>query len=142
MKKIISSKSLLVLLRIFIGFIFLWAFLDKTFGLGLSTKSAGAWIHGGSPTTGFLSHAVVGPLAPFFHTLAGVPFIDWMFMIGLLFVGVTLITNRFVKWGSLAGIAMLLLMYLSLLWPTTNPFIDEHLIYAIVLAYIAFVSEK
>ena len=42
-------------LRIATGFIFLWAFLDKLFGLGYSTASAKSWIHGGSPTKGYLS---------------------------------------------------------------------------------------
>lgn len=31
----------------------LWAFLDKTFGLGYSTRVAKAWVNGGSPTKGF-----------------------------------------------------------------------------------------
>ena len=60
------------------GFIFLWAFLDKTFGLGVATPADKAWIAGGSPTTGFLSNAVQGPFATFFNSLAGVPVVyDW-----------------------------------------------------------------
>jgi hypothetical protein len=39
-------------LRVALGVEFLWAFLDKTFGLGYATPSAKAWIHGGSPTKG------------------------------------------------------------------------------------------
>ena len=38
----------------------LWAFLDKTFGLHYSTPSSKAWIHGGSPTKGFLTSIDVG----------------------------------------------------------------------------------
>ncbi len=119
------------------GFIFLWAFLDKTFGLGVATARAQAWISGGSPTAGFLQFGVRGPLAGFFHGLAGMPAVDWLFMAGLLFVGLTLILNRFVKWGALAGSAMLLLMYLALLFPENNPFVDEHIIYILVLGLIA-----
>ncbi len=52
----------LIGLRLSLGFLFLWAFLDKTFGLGYSTPSAHAWIRGGSPPKGFLSGANVGPL--------------------------------------------------------------------------------
>ena len=38
---------------------------------------------------------------------------------------------------------MLLLMYLALLLPANNPFIDEHIIYILVLALIALnASEK
>jgi hypothetical protein len=50
-------------LRLSLGFLFLWAFLDKAFGLGYSTSSKDAWIRGGSPTKGFLSGADVGPPA-------------------------------------------------------------------------------
>ena len=126
-----------MLLRLSMGFIFLWAFLDKTFGLGVATARAQAWISGGSPTAGFLQFGVRGPLAGFFHGLAGMPAVDWLFMAGLLFVGLTLILNRFVKWGALAGSAMLLLMYLALLFPENNPFVDEHIIYILVLGLIA-----
>lgn len=142
MKKIISSQFLLAASRFLLGFIFMWAFLDKTFGLGFATKSPNAWIHGGSPTAGFLSNAVHGPFVNFFHKLSGLVVVDWLFMVGLLFVGVTLIMNRWTRWGSLAGIVMLLLMYLALLWPANSPFVDEHLIYAIFLAYIAVKSES
>jgi thiosulfate dehydrogenase [quinone] large subunit len=141
MKKIISSSVILSAARMLLGFVFLWAFLDKTFGLGFATKSANAWIRGGSPTTGFLSNAVQGPFVDFFHKLSGLMIVDWLFMFGLLFVGVTLIMNRWVKWGSVVGIIMLLLMYFALLWPANNPFVDEHLIYAVMLIYIGMKSE-
>jgi thiosulfate dehydrogenase [quinone] large subunit len=47
--------------RMLLGFTFLWAFFDKTFGLGYTTTSSNAWIHSGSPTYGFLAHVKVGP---------------------------------------------------------------------------------
>ena len=43
--------------RILMGFYFLWAFIDKTFGLGFATPAERAWVGGGSPTTGFLTNA-------------------------------------------------------------------------------------
>lgn len=132
-----KEKIVLIALRVVMGFIFLWAFLDKVFGLGFATTSAKAWIHGGSPTSGFLSFGVKGPFAEIFHNLAGVAAVDWLFMAGLLFIGLTLIFNRYVKWGSVAGIIMLGLMYLALLWPENNPIIDEHIVYILVLALIA-----
>lgn len=133
-----KQKIVMVALRLAMGFIFLWAFIDKTFGLGFATPTSKAWINGGSPTSGFLSSAVKGPLADFFHSLAGVAVVDWMFMAGLLFVGLTLIFNKYVKWGAVAGSIMLLLMYLALLWPENNPIIDDHIIYALVLILIFF----
>ncbi len=121
------------LLRYVMSFIFLWAFADKTFGLGFATKASNAWIEGGSPTTGFLSNAVQGPFVDFFHNLAGVAIVDWMFMLGLLFVGLTLLFNKYIKWGALAGSVMMALMYMALIQPENNPLVDEHIVYILVL---------
>ena len=136
------NKAVTSALRYSMGLIFLWAFIDKTFGLGFATKSASAWIAGGSPTYGFLTFAAKGPLAGFFQGLAGVPLVDWAFMLGLLFVGGTLLANKFVRWGALAGSAMLALMYLALLLPENNPLIDDHIIYILVLAHVALHSDR
>ena len=124
------------------GFIFLWAFIDKVFGLGFATTTDKAWINGGSPTTGFLSNAVKGPFAEIFQSLAGVAVVDWLFMLGLLFTGLTLLLNRYVKWGCIAGSLMMFLMYLALLFPANNPIIDEHIVYILVLLLIAEKSNR
>lgn len=137
-----KQKIVLIVLRLAMGFVFLWAFLDKTFGLGFATTGDKAWINGGSPTFGFLTNAVKGPFAEIFHSLAGVVIVDWLFMLGLLFVGVTLIFNRYVFWGATAGIAMMVLMWLALLFPENNPIIDDHIIYALVLALLAIKSRN
>ena len=50
-------------IRLSIGWVFLWAFLDKAFGLGHETPAKDAWVNGGSPTKGFLSFATAGPFA-------------------------------------------------------------------------------
>jgi thiosulfate dehydrogenase [quinone] large subunit len=137
-----KQKIVFTALRLSMGFIFLWAFLDKVFGLGFSTPVNKAWIHGASPTAGFLSMATKGPFVNIFHSLSGLVLVDWLFMAGLLFVGLTLIFNRYVKWGCVAGSLMLALMYLALLFPTTNPIIDDHLIYILVLMIIGLRDEK
>ena len=128
-------NKVMSLVRICLGFIFLWAFADKLFGLGFATTSAKAWINGGSPTYGFLSFGTKGPFAEIFKMLAGNNLVDVLFMAGLLFVGVTLIFNFWVKWGSVAGLSMLVLMYLAALPPENNPVLDDHIIYALVFAY-------
>jgi thiosulfate dehydrogenase [quinone] large subunit len=132
------QKLILLKLRFVMSFIFLWAFFDKLFGWGFATKSADAWIHGGSPTTGFLSMAAKGPFASLFHSLAGVALVDWLFMLGLLFIGLTLLFNKYVFWGGVAGVIMMVLMWLALLFPANNPIIDEHVDYALVLALLAY----
>lgn len=129
-------------LRFVMAFIFLWAFVDKTFGLGFATTSEKAWIHGGSPTTGFLTSGVQGPFADTFHSLAGVAVVDWLFMIGLLFIGLTLLFNKYVTCGAIAGIVMMVLMWLALLFPENNPLVDEHIVYALVLTLLAIQSKK
>lgn len=137
-----KQKIVTRLLRLVMGFLFLWAFFDKVFGLGFATKAGKAWVNGVSPTSGFLSFATKGPFVKFFHSLSGVAAVDWIFMLGLLFVGLSLVFNKYVKWGCLAGSLMFLLMYLSLLPPVNNPIVDEHIIYILVLALIALKSNE
>ena len=60
-------------LRIAFGLTFLWAFVDKLFGLGYATKSGKGWIDGGDPTAGFLGKGASGPFESFYHSLVG----DW-----------------------------------------------------------------
>jgi thiosulfate dehydrogenase [quinone] large subunit len=78
-------------LRISLGFIFLWAFIDKVFGLGFSTPAKGAWINGASPTKGFLANSAKGPFADFYHSIAGTTWANWLFMAALAGVGVALV---------------------------------------------------
>lgn len=125
-------------LRLAMGLIFLWAFVDKLLGLGFATKSENAWLSGGSPTSGFLLNATRGPLEAMFKGLAGIAAVDWLFMLGLLFVGLTVTFNKYIKWGAIAGSAMLLLMYLAVLPPDNNPLLDDHLVYILVLVLLAY----
>jgi len=137
MKKIIWFK-----LRLAMALIFLWAFVDKLFGLGFATKTENAWINGGSPTSGFLLNSTRGPLGEFFKGLAGMPLVDWLFMLGLLFVGLTFLFNKFVTFGALAGSVMLILMYLAVFPPQNNPLLDDHIVYILVLALLAYKSKE
>ena len=107
-----AAKSLAVL-RIATGFVFLWAFLDKTFGLGYSTSSAKAWIHGGSPTKGFLSSIDVGPFQSAYHSMAGTWWADWLFMLGMLSVGVALIAGIALRLAAGAGVLIMAMMWLG-----------------------------
>src|SRR3989338_202417 len=128
-----QGKKVLALLRIALGFVFLWAFLDKLFGLGFATAQDKSWLAGGSPTTGFLKAAVSGPFADIYHSLAGSPIIDWLSMPGLLCLGLALVFGAAMRLSAWGGFTMMALMYLALLWPANNPVIDEHVIYALAL---------
>ena len=137
-----TAAKALAVLRISTGFVFLWAFFDKTFGLGFATPSAKAWINGGSPTKGFLSCVDVGPsgLQTFFHNIAGDPWTNWLFMLGLLGIGLALILGIGLRIAAGAGIAMMALMWLAE-WPlaigSSNPIVDYHFIYAITGVVLA-----
>jgi thiosulfate dehydrogenase [quinone] large subunit len=131
-----------------IGFTFLWAFLDKTFGLGYATTSERAWLNGGSPTYGFLSNVSVGPFESMFNSWAGAAWADWLFMLGLLGIGVAVIAGVALRIAAISGTIMMLLMWAAE-WPlartlstgepsmSTNPLVDYHIIYALVLIALA-----
>lgn len=138
----------LAALRLVVGFLFLWAFLDKTFGLHYATPSARAWIHGGSPTNGFLKGVAVGPFQSAYHAIAGTQWADWMFMLGLLGIGVALIAGVAVRIAAASGVVLLTGMWLATFplaqWDSTgaatgstNPIADDHVVYALVLIVLA-----
>ncbi len=118
--------------RLGLGWIFLWAFLDKTFGLGHETASADSWIHGGSPTEGFLSGSV-GPFSSIYHSIAGAGLVDGLFMVGLAVIGVLLLLGIGMRFACGAGALMVVLMWSAALPPENNLFLDDHIIYALVL---------
>ena len=128
----------LALLRIAMGWMFLWVFSDKLLGFGFATKAANAWLSGGSPTTGFLKFATSGPLKTTFESLSGAYWVDWLFMIGLLFLGIALILGIGLRVASYAGSILLFLMWFSLLPTEQNPFLDEHIIYILVLWVLSY----
>jgi thiosulfate dehydrogenase [quinone] large subunit len=122
--------------RIGMGFIFLWAFLDKLFGLGYATPAAKGWIDGGNPTKGFLSGAK-GPFADFYHNLAGTTFANVAFMTGLAGIGIALLLGIGMRIAAGSGALLMTMMYTVVLPPTTNPVIDDHLILAVLLIGLA-----
>ncbi|GIH77831.1 hypothetical protein [Planobispora longispora] len=123
--------------RIALGWVFLWAFIDKTFGLGFATPAAKAWVNGGSPTTGFLKGSGENALGGFFGGLAGQAWVDWLFMLGLLGVGTALIVGAGMRVAAAAGATMMMMMWAASLPLDTNPFMDDHIVYAIVLIGLA-----
>ena len=138
----IKRDYLWVLLRLGLGWIFLWAFVDKLFGLGFSTAGDKSWLAGNSPTYGFLSSVAHGPFSSFYQIIAGNTFIDWLFMIGLFLIGLSLILGIFLRAAGYSGALMMFLMWTALLPPANNPLIDDHIIYILVLLGIAIINPK
>ncbi|GIJ09424.1 membrane protein [Micromonospora andamanensis] len=132
-----AARYLLAGLRLALGWVFLWAFLDKVFGLGFATEAKNAWINGGSPTKGFLSFGAAGPFQGFYNSIAGAAWADWLFMIGLAAIGTALLLGIGVRVAAAAGGLLLVLMWTAVLPPENNPFMDDHLVYAGVLALLA-----
>jgi thiosulfate dehydrogenase [quinone] large subunit len=143
-----TAARALAVLRITTGFVFLWAFLDKTFGFGYSTPAERSWINGGSPTKGFLSHVEVGPFQSIAHSMAGTWWADTLFMVGMAAVGIALLAGIGLRVAAASGTLIVGMMWLAE-FPldrftaagepsgSTNPVTDYHLIYAIVLIVLA-----
>ncbi|GAA1365990.1 hypothetical protein [Streptomyces beijiangensis] len=134
--------------RILTGFVFLWAFLDKAFGWGYATPSGKGWIDGGSPTKGFLSGVAAGPFQSTFHSMAGDAWVNWLFMLGLLAIGVAVMSGVALRFAAVAGTVMMALMWAAE-WPpaqhlsngqpsmSSNPLVDYHVLYAAILIALA-----
>ena len=145
------ARQALAALRVAFGLTFLWAFFDKLLGLGYATGavvnaegaktgidffSQDAWINGGNPTLGFLKFGASGPFQGFYNSIAGAAWVNWAFMLGLLFIGVTLTFGIAIRVGAVAGFVMYLMMWSVALWPANNPVLDDHILGAISMAVL------
>ena len=145
------TRRVLAVLRIAFGFTFLWAFLDKLLALGFSTGRSedgstvdrfgdAAWMHGSSPTEGFLKFGADGPFKGFYNSIGGTAWADWAFMLGLLAIGVALTLGAGMRLAAGAGAVMYVLMWTVVLPPENNPVIDEHILGAITLVALALLN--
>jgi thiosulfate dehydrogenase (quinone) large subunit len=142
------------LLRMAMGWIFFWAFLDKLLALGFATGrdpetgivdrfGPAAWIEGASPTEGFLSFGLhtKEPFLDFYSDLAGQGWVDWVYMVSMAAIGVALLLGILTTVAALAGAIWMVLFYTAAgIWPENNPFLDDHLIELIILLGIAYVG--
>ena len=131
------DRYLMAVLRLAFAWEFLWAFGDKLFGWGFATPSERSWLNGGSPTRGFLENSATGPFESFYKTIAGDTWTNWLFMIGLAGIGVALLLGIGMRIAAVAGAVLLVMMWSVTLPPDTNPFLDTHLIEAIMLILLA-----
>ena len=145
------------ILRILLGWSFLWAFLDKMFGLGFATCRAddssaidfgcdAAMISGGSPTYGYLNFATAGshtgdlfswmaPAAPDAINLA-----DVGFMAALLVGGLGLMLGIGIRFSAIGAALLMLFMFLAGdVWPENNPVNSSHVIEMVAFVGIAAV---
>ncbi len=145
-------------LRLLLGWSFLWAFLDKMFGLGFSTCRAAdsssidygcdsAMINGGSPTFGFLNFGTAGShTGDLFDWMApsaadSINLADIGFMAALLLGGVALILGIGVRTAAIGGAVLMTFMFLATdVWPQNNPVNSSHVIEGFAFLGIATVG--
>jgi thiosulfate dehydrogenase (quinone) large subunit len=145
-----AARKALAVLRVAFGLTFLWAFFDKLFALGFHTGvdaktgavdrfGPAAWINGSSPTTGFLKFGVPenNPFKGFFNGMAGQAWADWLFMAGLLGIGLALTLGIGMRIAAAAGALLYTLMWAASLPLENNPVIDEHVLGAVSLVVLA-----
>ncbi len=146
-------------LRLTLGWTFLWAFLDKAFGLGFSTgrdPATGAivffgeneaWFNGGSPTEGVFAYALnAGPFQGFYESIGNVTmtaqgpaaappaWIDVVYMGAMLLIGLGLMLGIMTRLAAVGGIIWMAIFYTAVaIWPAFNPFLNDHVVYAVVL---------
>ena len=81
-----------------------------------------------------------GPFESLYHSFAGAAWADWLFMLGLLGIGIALIAGIGMRIAAIAGTVLLIAMWTAVLPPENNPFMDDHLVYAGVLAVLALTA--
>ncbi|MEQ8718599.1 MAG: DoxX family protein [Acidimicrobiales bacterium] len=146
------------ILRILLGWSFLWAFLDKMFGLGFATCRAGdssaidfgcdaAMIQGGSPTYGYLEFATRGShTGDLFSWMASsgpssIGFADIGFMAALGLGGIALMTGIGTRIAAVGGVLLMAFMFLAGdVWPENNPINSSHVIEMAAFGGIAWVG--
>lgn len=130
------GRRMLAITRIAFGWYFIWAFLDKTFGFGFSTPTERAWINGGDPTAGYLGNNE-GTFSEFFTSMAGQWWVSPLFMIGLLGIGIALMSGAGLRIAAVTGGLLYSMMWLAAFPISSNPFLDSHLTGAIVVVMLA-----
>ena len=144
------ARRALAALRIGFGVTFLWAFFDKLLALGYATGvnpetgavdrfGPDAWINGGSPTFGFLTFGVPAdnPFHSFFNGIAGDTWVNWLFMLALLGIGLTLTLGTGIRIAAASGALLYLMMWVASMPLENNPVVDEHLLGALTMVVLA-----
>lgn len=124
-----SQKTLLVLLRLSMAWVFLYAASHQVFNPEFSV-------------TGFLSSTKTfhGVFAPFTNP-AVAPFITFLVAYGHLLIGLSLLVGLMTRLSSVFGIGLMLVYWMAHMdFPyisnANNFLLDEHIVYALVLGLV------
>src|SRR3989344_4807996 len=127
-------RSALLVLRLAMGWLFLYAGLVKVFDSSWSAA-------------GYLNNAQTFPgLFAWFASEGNIGWINFVNEWGLTLIGVALILGVWVRWVSVAGIALMMLYFFPVLnFPKVGDhsfIVDDHIIYALVLAVFAVMNPE
>jgi len=111
---------------------------DQT-GQHLDRFGPAAWINGGSPTEGFLKFGVSPNnwFHGFYTSIGGTAWADWLFMLGLLGIGVALTLGAGMRLAAITGVVLYAMMWAASFPLQTNPLIDDHVLGAITVVVLA-----
>ncbi len=147
-----STSSLLPLqqvslgmLRLGFGWALFWSGIDKVFGLGFATAPEQSVLAGVSPTKGFLLYGLEpdAPAAALLKPLAGNPVADALFLLATVGAGLALLLGVGTRIASIGGGVLMLNLWFASLPLAYNPFLDQHLFYALAaLSVLAFDSGR
>lgn len=138
----------IALIRIAMGWVFLFAGLDKFLNLDggapfsaagfLKFATAGSW-----PGVELAQGQSINPTHGFWVSLAGNPglvsVINVLVVFGEIAIGTALILGLFTRFASVMGTAMLLLFYFAA-WDFALGIVNEQLMYAIVTASLGLIG--
>ncbi|MCA9371477.1 DoxX family protein [Candidatus Woesebacteria bacterium] len=116
------KKITLVLLRVFLGILFLSSGISK-FTSNFSAES-------------YLLHATSGPFVHFFAQMAGNPLVDFLVIYGEIGIGAALLLGVCVRFASAMGVLMMALFYFSA-FPPEHGLVSEHIIYCLSFVMLA-----
>ena len=123
------QKYSLVLLRLSLGWLFFYSGITKILN---PAWSAAGYLKGAKTFISFYQWLLTPSVLPVINFLN-----EW----GLTLVGVSLILGVFVRWGSYAGILLMVLYYLPILqFPMVGDrsyIVDEHIIYIFAFLILA-----
>ena len=135
----VAARYLLAGIRIALGWVFLWAFLDKLFGLGHATPTARPGSTAAAPPRASSAAPRARSAASSRHRRQRLG--RRLFM--LRPAGHRRRADRSasaMRFAAIAGALLLVLMWTAVLPPANNPFMDDHLIYAAILIVLALLG--
>ena len=120
-----KALGLLFIIRISLGFIFLYSGITKFFD--------------GFTAAGYLENATEGPFKEMFASLAGSTFVDQLVIWGEIGIGISLLFGILLKLGVVSGVLMMLLYYFSS-FTRESGLINDKIMYALLLAFFGLIG--